>query len=61
MSRNARPPSFNIERDIPLPDALHVRATVAHIGERMARVETIAWQTEPEKAVSKGLFHFLLV
>jgi|APMI01.1.fsa_nt_gi uncharacterized protein (TIGR00369 family) len=42
-----------------LPDLLNVSARIAHAGKRMARVETIAWQADPNKVVAKGLFHFL--
>lgn len=43
------------------PETLHVRAAISRKGRRMASVETVSWQAEPERPVAKGLFHFLLV
>jgi uncharacterized protein (TIGR00369 family) len=40
---------------------LYARATVARKGKRIASVRVMAWQTDQEKPVAEGLYHFLLV
>ena len=40
---------------------LFARANVTRKGKRMASVSVLSWQTEREKAVAEGLYHFLLV
>ena len=40
---------------------LFARANVTRKGKRMASVSVITWQTDREKAVAEGLYHFLLV
>ena len=41
--------------------SLYARANVTRKGKRMASVSVITWQTDREKAVAEGLYHFLLV
>jgi len=40
---------------------LYARAKLTRKGKRMASVSVITWQTDREKAVAEGLYHFLLV
>ena len=40
---------------------LFARANVTRKGKRMASVSVLSWQTDREKAVAEGLYHFLLV
>jgi uncharacterized protein (TIGR00369 family) len=40
---------------------LFSRANVTRKGKRMASVSVKIWQTDREKAVAEGLYHFLLV
>ncbi|EAQ23820.1 conserved hypothetical protein [Roseovarius sp. EC-HK134] len=40
---------------------LYARATVTRKGKRIASVRVMAWQTDQEKPVAEGLYHFLLV
>lgn len=40
---------------------LHSRANVTRKGKRIASVSVISWQTDREKPVAEGLYHFLLV
>jgi uncharacterized protein (TIGR00369 family) len=40
---------------------LYARATVTRKGKRMASVSVITWQTDREKPIAEGLYHFLLV
>ena len=40
---------------------LFARANVTRKGRRMASVSVITWQTDRDKAVAEGLYHFLLV
>ena len=44
-----------------LAGTLFTRAEISKKGRRMASIETVAWQKNPDKPVAKGLFHFLLV
>ena len=41
--------------------SLFARANVTRKGNRMASVSVLSWQTDREKAVAEGLYHFLLV
>ena len=61
--RNRSPKPINLTVDYLRPaiaEPLNVRATVLRKGRRMASVEAVSWQAEPEISVAKGLFHFLL-
>lgn len=40
---------------------LLARATVTRKGRRIASVSAMAWQTDRDKPVAEGLYHFLLV
>ena len=40
---------------------LFARANVTRKGKRIASVSVITWQTETDKPVAEGLYHFLLV
>lgn len=40
---------------------LHSRANVTRKGKRIASVSVITWQTDRDKPVAEGLYHFLLV
>lgn len=40
---------------------LFARAAITRKGRRMASVSVITWQTDREKHVAEGLYHFLLV
>ena len=40
---------------------LFARANVTRKGKRMASVSVLSWQTDREKTVAEGLYHFLLV
>lgn len=44
-----------------LAGTLFTRASISRKGRRMASIETVAWQADPQKPVAKGLYHFLLV
>jgi len=40
---------------------LYARANVTRKGRRIASVSVISWQTDEEKTIAEGLYHFLLV
>jgi len=42
-------------------DSLFARANVTRKGKRIASVSVVTWQSDRDKPVAEGLYHFLLV
>ncbi len=59
--RSPKPINLTVDYLRPaIAQSLNVRAAVLRKGRRIASVEAVSWQAEPENPVAKGLFHFLL-
>ncbi|MEZ5901580.1 MAG: PaaI family thioesterase [Hyphomicrobiaceae bacterium] len=60
--RSPKPINLTVDYLRPaIAEPLNVRAVVLRKGRRMASVQAVSWQAEPENPVAKGLFHFLVM
>ena len=60
--RSQKPINLTVDYLRPaIAEPLNVQAAVLRKGRRMASVQAVSWQADPENPVAMGLFHFLVM